>query len=1134
MRGDDGGGVNGYFRWALWMTMVWRMGVTVARGVGDGSDAPYGAGGLSSIPQRRSGTNAASVRTSSLLSPDSPTLIDLPVSFAHPWWLLLLCLVPVFLYVERHSMTALPQGRRRLSRLLRLISVVAIILALAGLQYRRISDQLTVVFAIDSSDSTRGQLESLLEDLKLASSTMRREDQAGVIVFGRDAYVESSPGTPPRFEELQTVVDTGHTNIAAAVRLALAIFPDDSQKRLVMVTDGNQNLGDALEAATAAAGNNIPIDVIPLSRRIEQEVLVEDVNLPSSINRDEPFEMRVTLRATTEGTARLRLFRNNQSVGSREEELTPGKNVISFRLTEVEEGFHTYQVFVDSLFDTLRENNTGSALIRVFGQPKILLVGAADDREYLAKAIAGANDPTQGTLLLEEMDQVPWRRTRLENYDAIVLANHAADANSADQLQLLHDYVRDQAGGLLMVGGPNSFGPGGYGNTPVEEAMPVNMELTSKRHFPSLSMALVIDKSGSMADTAAGRTLLELAAEACMQAVQLLTPRDQIMVIAFDGAPKRVVDLMLVGEQRPWINEQIASLRPGGGTDMYPAYEAAVQALMGTHSQLKHIILLTDGMTNPANFPALTEQAAAAGITVSGMAVGQGADTQLLHTISTLGGGRFYHIIDATQIPRTFARETYIVQRAYLIEEPFFPAIHQENQIIAGLRDFPEVRGYVATEAKDRAELVLLTHKGDPLLAVWRYGLGKALAFTSDAKDVWLQNWIGWEGYNQFWSQAVRWAMRSQAPSVLYPTMTIDQGQGHIVVDAVGDDNQFINFLRLQAIVSSPEGSRTAAQEVELVQTGPGRYEASFEARDSGAYLVRIHGGEEQGIMPTTTSRVISYPAEYREIEPNMLLINQLVDRTQGRLDPALADLFSREQRQVARRFDLWFYLLLIAVALLPFDIAARRIFFDEEQIAAMRAFVRRLVPSSLTSPVPAGAGTAASTMDALRRTKRDVAQRRLRRGSGEADDAPVTSLDAPTSSASAQAQGIGATRPPAQPPVGVPSGASAPPTTGYSPAPRSSASGPAPAGEASGSAFDALRRLRQGGGSAATPPAGASPGATPSQPPAQPRIFIAKDRVDKPGEASDGDGTLSYTERLMRAREKARRDRGQSDGDAS
>jgi len=899
------------------------------------------------------------------------TAPEWPIGFARPMWLLALLFLPWMWRAQRRGFAIVTPGRARLSRWLRTIVFTCLVFALAGIRVTSLSDDLTVIFLLDKSESTRDPLPQALSDLDIAVETMTPRDTAGMVVFGADSYVENAPEPKPSLKQIATVIDAAGTDISRAIRLGLGLFPENRLRRLVLLSDGNENLGDALEEAKAAAAAGIPIDIIPLKPRSHEEVLVEEVGIPETMDKDEPFELKITVRSTLETGGTLRLFQNDKLIGTREVELSPGKNVFTMQEKATREGFQTYSVLLDSPADTMRANNESAAYTRVFGQPNVLLVGPEEDRAYLARALATEN------WKVEESENLPGRLVQAENYDAIVMANAPSEWFSNSQLSMVQDYVRDLGGGFLMIGGENSFALGGFAKTPVEEALPVHLELKNKRMFPSLALAIVVDKSGSMGERlglggvgVTGADKMMLANQATVSAIELLTDQDYAMVIGFDGDPKTVVPLGPIGGNRNRIYEDVLALRPGGGTDMYPAMKAAFDELRGVQAQLKHMILVTDGMTQPGAFPELAAECVAEKITISSIAIGLSADVQLLQTLATLGEGRFYQTDDPGKIPRIFTKETYIAQRAYLIEEDFTPTIFQENQIIKGLESFPVVKGYIVTEPKDRAELVLLSHKGEPLLATWRYGLGKSVAFTSDAKARWLTNWVRWDGYNPFFAQMVRWALRNDNASELHPRLEIERGKGKLIVDAVDDRDKFLNDLELQARVTPPESAEgPRGQDVRLVQTGPGRYEAEFDARAQGPYLVRVFEDKEgSAVNPATTGAVVPYPPEYRDLTANELLLNQIASRSGGRYNPPITELFTREQQEVRTYRDLWFWFMMIAICLFPLDIASRRIYLDDEQLVAIRKKLTGWMPRPAPRLATAGAP---ATIEALKQVRK-------------------------------------------------------------------------------------------------------------------------------------------------------------------
>jgi hypothetical protein len=446
---------------------------------------------------------------------------------------------------------------------------------------------------------------------------------------------------------------------------------------------------------------------------------------------------------------------------------------------------------------------------------------------------------------------------------------------------------------------------------------------------------------------------------------------DQVGVIAFDSAAKWVQPITSAREKTE-IERNIRSIRSGGGTDMYPALEDAYEALAQTNAQLRHVIVLSDGRTRPANFPALIDRIAGARITLSTVAVGPDADQELMRYLAEQGRGRYYFTADPYSVPRIFTRETILAQRSYVVEKEFVPQVYQENQIVKGISDegFPSLLGYVLTEAKDRAEIVLRTDKEEPLLAVWRFGLGKTAAFTSDAKNRWASNWLGWTGYKKFFPQLTQWIQRSRKQGVLRPALTIDEGHGKITVDAITPEGETVNFLDLQAKVSTPASELAT---VALQQVAPGRYEGEFEAREVGAYLSSITG---ENVEPATTGYVVPYSPEYRDFGTNSYLMSQIASLTGGRINPPIDAIFEHLDSKVLTSRDIWYALVIAALMLFILDIAVRRIFIERKQVEAVAAFFERaagrLVPAKKRAPVPVE-----QTLAALKERKEAVTRRR-------------------------------------------------------------------------------------------------------------------------------------------------------------
>jgi uncharacterized membrane protein len=424
----------------------------------------------------------------------------------------------------------------------------------------------------------------------------------------------------------------------------------------------------------------------------------------------------------------------------------------------------TYTVRIRGLEkDTLLDNNTASGLVFTSGKPRVLLV---ESDPKLAKHLAWALEQEEIQVDVRPPQGMPDSLNDLQNYELLILSNVPATALTLQQMKLTRTYVQDLGGGLIMLGGDQSFGLGGYYKTELEEVLPVRSDFEKEKEKPSLAMVLVIDKSGSM-----GGQKMELTKEAAKSAVELLGGNDKIGVIAFEGETYWVNEVQSASNKSSII-ERISSIEAGGGTVMAPAMEEAYQALVGTTAKLKHVIILTDGISAPGDFEGIAANMASARITCSTVAVGEDADKKLLEEIARIGNGRSYFTNDPSNVPQIFAKETVAASKSAINEQPFLPQVVRPSRVLDNINfeEAPFLLGYVVTRPKPTSELVLASEARDPLLAWWRYGLGMTVAFTSDAKSRWAAEWLTWPGYSKFWAQLVRHAMRkSEAKATAGP-----------------------------------------------------------------------------------------------------------------------------------------------------------------------------------------------------------------------------------------------------------------------------------------------------------------------------------------------------------------------------
>jgi uncharacterized membrane protein len=670
---------------------------------------------------------------------------------------------------------------------LRCALVAVLLLALARPTMPRWVDRLNVMFLLDMSDSVSlAARENAYRFAAQSMGAMRQDDQAGLIVFGEEAVVDQPLRPVNKLERPQAKVAGRATNLAQALQLALASSPPGHANRFVLLTDGRQNAGNALAVAQAAKDAGADIYYVPAPLTFSQEVVVESMVLPQEVKFGEPFQAKVVAWSQADTQGRLSMFRNGEFLGSQVVRLNAGKNVFTYRQSLEQSGIHVYQAAIDVDGDTIEENNRAVGTVVVRGRPQVLLAEKSRDQ---AQALAAALRSQHVDVTVVEPERIPKDMPGLGKYDGVILSNVSSLKMTKKQMENIRDYVREQGGGLIMLGGEESFGLGGYYRTPIEEALPVTMEVKQKLEIPSLAVVLSIDRSGSMAMTTGDEkvTKLDIAKEASHLVVDLLDERNEVGVMSWDtefvwDSPVRPA------RDKQAIHRSIATIKAGGGTDGYPALKESYQVLFDRPALLKHVIFLSDGQMTRGDFAGLLRRMAKDKITVSTVAIGKDADVPLMVDIAKWGRGRFYYTEDDATIPRIFTLETQLASKASLVEQPFKPVVagpaHEAIQEI-DWKEAPPLGGYVATTIKGTADLVLMTHQEDPLLATWRYGLGRAVAFTSDAKPKWGVLWVRWGAFNKFWSQVTRWALRTGTRSDTVATVSRTDDVGEVLVDAV-------------------------------------------------------------------------------------------------------------------------------------------------------------------------------------------------------------------------------------------------------------------------------------------------------------------------------------------------------------
>jgi Mg-chelatase subunit ChlD len=828
---------------------------------------------------------------------------------------------------------------RRSLAALRIIILLLLIVSVAGLEVSGAVPDLTVVFAADRSDSIGPEAARLIRGfLDEVRARVGSTQRVGLVTFGADAVLEEAPAVQPRLA-LASRPRTDGTNLAAAISRALAVLPEGKGGRIVLLTDGQATAGDLSAAASAIRGRGVELAVVPIAADPGAEVMVEDVSMPAAVSIGERLPVAVTIRATEAAEADLRVRANGVLLLRRQLTLRPGPTVIELEPVATQPGLLRIEASVDATPDSEPGNNRAFALSSVQGRPFILYAGSP------AGPLAAALE-AQGLVVRRLTPaQLPGSLAALQGVAAVVLDDVPAYALSPQQMAVLRDYVRISGGGLLAVGGSRSFGIGGYAGTPLEDALPVSMDVRHRLAIPSMAIVLVLDASGSMGAFGAELAKVELAKETAQSVVDLLGERDLVGVLAFDQVPRWLVGLTPAA-QRARILEAVSRIKAGGGTNLHPALAAARDALRGVEAKVKHVIVLSDGQTDPGDFRGLATAMAGERITVSTVAIGRDADVDIMRNIAAWGRGRSYAARDLFSIPQIITAEALLATRAYVIEERFTPRAVGASLLLAELGAIPEVRGYLATAPKPSADVPLISHQDDPILATWAYGLGRAAAVTTDARHRWTAGWAEWPRAARFWSQVVRWTM-SRETGPLDVHVGIEGDHARIVLDARAQDGSPIATWEAGAVVVGSEGEAAHAR---LVQTRPGWYEADLALPSPGAYLVTVVA-EEHGRPVGRASQplAVPYSPELRHVGLNRAILSQLVEAGGARVITTPQQALAPPADPSRRSRPVW--PLFGALALLGFvaEVAVRRIPAIEYHLArlgaAAIAFIRRAPP---------------------------------------------------------------------------------------------------------------------------------------------------------------------------------------------
>ncbi len=865
--------------------------------------------------------------------------------FEKPYLFALSVFLPWLWWMHQAGYSGLPRVRGNVSLLIRLCLAGAFIMMLAEPRTVRTRDELAVIYAIDLSDSIgNDSVDKAIEFVARTVVTKPDRDKAGLIAFGKNASVELPPRVSfPMSGEVafNSRIIGEATNLQKALSLSAAMLPEDFQGRIVLVSDGTETEGDISEILKDLKARNIAVDVMPIEYQYDSEVWLDRLDLPQNVKLGENYEANVVLSSLKKGTGKLILRENGNAIYEENVEFKAGKNRFSIPIKLREAGYYEYTatIIVDGDQDHLDKNNSIMNYIYVAGEGKVLLVTNpdGDPRDY-EKLVQAIREGERDVSVIDAFE-FPQSALSLMPYDAIIFVNVPADMFDEAQLQAAHNAVREMGVGFVMIGGKDSFGPGGFRKSPIEKLLPVSMDVTNRKKIPKAALVIILHTC----EFPQGNTW---AKRITKKAIQVLNSRDEAGVLAYlhgIGGTKDdwIFELMPVSEYDtmvPLINNANIGDMPGFGNTMTMAFNG----LRKSNASVKHVIIISDG-DPPAPPPALLVNYKKHNISVTTVAVFPhgGTDPPTMRLMAKATGGRYYKPTDPNELPSIFIKEAKTVNRKMIVNKTVTPEVNFPSAILKGINSIPPVNAYVLTTPKPRAEVILQAKSGeegevDPILVTGRYGLGMAAALTSDLSPNWGKHWVNWGQYRAFVKQLMIHVSRVQQKSHLRMWTDTSGSKSMIVVE---DYHPESSFLEVTAMVAGPD-SKT--QTLQLKQVSPRRYQAIIPHWGRGQYHVVASGVSGDRSDKAMGGFVVSYSPEYTRFRSNPIALKKIAKETNGEslVEETAAEKIYKTRREVKRSsspvFD-WF--LFTLACLIPLDVAIRRIQIDWYSIKSMLGF---------------------------------------------------------------------------------------------------------------------------------------------------------------------------------------------------
>lgn len=689
--------------------------------------------------------------------------------FLYPAWLLMAIPAGLLLWLFKCP--------SRMLNVMRIIIVVLILLAMAGISINLQSRHGTVVVIADQSRSMPANARQVQkETIDLIAAAMAADDKLAVVSFGQQSVIEHNGGG--KFSGFVAEVGKDASNLANAMDTAVSLIPKDSRGRLLVLSDGRWTGRDPIAAASAAAARQIPIDYRLIERSAANDLAIYRIDAPDVVRPGEAFMVTIWVQSPFRQEVTCRFSRGGKVLNTSKRQISTGLTRFTFRDRAEKPGAVQYSFSVSAgPGDPVPENNHARFLLGVEGQKPLLCVTDAGRSAFADLLKAGKVEITA-----KAPGDCNWGLEDLAGYSGVILEDVSANNIGPTSMSNIAAWIRQAGGGLMMTGGKHSYGPGGYFKSELEPVMPVSMELRQEHRKLAIAIVVALDRSGSMtAPVGFGKTKMDLANIASAEVLDMLSPMDEFGVIAVDSSAHLIVDLDSVEVNASQRNRILGIQSMGGGIFVYEALLHAVDMIKDAQAQTKHIILFSDAADSeqPGQYKELLAECTKAGITVSVIGLGKPSDSDapFLEDVALRGQGRCFFTESAEELPRLFAQDTFVVARSSFLEDD--TPVRTTAGLISVLGrqfDMPmPIGGYNLCYLRDQASLgaVTIDEYQAPIVASWQVGVGRALCYTAQVDGPFTGNIASWNELGDFYSSMARWVAGEQ--SSLGPDMLLTQ-----------------------------------------------------------------------------------------------------------------------------------------------------------------------------------------------------------------------------------------------------------------------------------------------------------------------------------------------------------------------